>query len=125
MESSSSHPPLEPLAPYIEAVPATRRARLLLLIDLIRQHYPGAKVSLRYRMPTFELEAGWVAVANQKHYISLYTCKPEHIQTFKAAHPDIKTGKGCINFRDRDDIPLDAAADVIHCAMTGRAGGGT
>jgi len=36
---------------------------------------------------------GWVAIANQKHYVSLYTCGYHHIERFKQRCPRIKTGK--------------------------------
>jgi uncharacterized protein YdhG (YjbR/CyaY superfamily) len=69
-------------------------------------------------MPTFEHPGGgWVAIANQKHYVSLYTCSAEHLEAFRQQHPEIRTGKGCINFRDRDEVPMDAAAEVVRRAM--------
>lgn len=73
--------------------------------------------SMRYKMPTYELGEGWIALANQKDYISVYTCSAEHIVNFKKKHPKIKTGKGCINFKDGDDIPLNDLKGVIKSAM--------
>ncbi len=56
-----------------------------------------------------------MALANQKHYISLYTCSAEHLAEFKSKHPDIKTGKGCINFKPGHEIPFeDVQAVVAH-----------
>ena len=60
---------------------------------------------------------GWVAIANQKHYVSLYTCGYHHIEDFKNAYPKVRTGKGCINFREKDELPLDALADVVRHAI--------
>ena len=79
--------------------------------------YPKAVLSMKYKMPTFTQGDGWVAVANQKNYISLYTCSAEHLEGFKMKHPKIKTGKGCINFQDRDGIPLKDLKPVIKSAM--------
>ena len=62
--------------------------------------------TMTYKMPTYRVGAGWVAIANQKHHVSLYTCGPHHIEDFKARYPGIKTGKGCINFRDKDELPV-------------------
>jgi hypothetical protein len=58
-----------------------------------------------------------VALASQKNYISLYTCSAENIATFKEKYGTIKTGKGCINFRDKDEIPLSDLDSVIQNAM--------
>lgn len=87
-------------------------------MNLIKELYPDAEESMKYKMPTYTTAQGWVAVANQKSYISLYTCSSEHLASFKAAHPGIKTGKGCINFRDKDPIPLEDLKPVIHSAVT-------
>ena len=104
---------------YIQAVEEERRKRLLSIINLIKQLYPEAIESLKFKMPTYESRQGWIAVANQKNYLSVYTCAEEHIATFKLAYPRIKTGKGCINFRDKDPIPLDQLQFVIKNAMSG------
>ena len=105
------------LANYLAAVPAGRRERLDAIRELILRLYPDAEETMDYRMPTFRWCDGWMAVANQKQYISVYTCSPAHLELFKEKHPDIKTGKGCINFRDRDVIPLDDLSGVVHNAM--------
>ena len=102
---------------YFEAVPAERTAHLKTLHDLITGLYPAALVDLHYRMPTYRHGDGWVAIANQKHYVSLYTCSAAHIARFKQQHPDYKTGKGCINFRPGDALPLEALRDVVRHAM--------
>ena len=100
---------------YFSKVPESRRRRLELLHELIIQLFPDIVVNMQYKMPTYRVGDGWVAVANQKNYISLYTCGYHHIEEFKTKHPKIKTGKGCINFKDSDDLPLeDLKAVVTH-----------
>lgn len=108
----------EDVLAYIAAVPDARRERVEALHGLIINLFPKVTVDLRYKMPTYTVGEGWVAVANQKQYVSLYTCSPEHIETFKQQYPDIKTGKGCINFRDRDDIPLAVLEGVVQHAIS-------
>ena len=68
-------------------------------------------------MPTYRAKDGWVALANQKNYVSLYTCGSHHLVEFKKKHPDIKTGKGCINFKETDPIPVAAMKKVITHAI--------
>jgi len=102
---------------YFNQLTGLRRERLLALHNLVLALYPGADIDLGYRMPTYRVDQGWVALAGQKNHISLYTCGYHHIEAFKAQYPDIKTGKGCINFRDRDEIPMQAVAEVIRHAI--------
>lgn len=91
---------------YLLAVPAERKARLNQIHLMILDLYPDAIVDMGYKMPTCRVGDGWVAFANQKRYLSVYTCSYHHIGPFKAKYPRIKTGKGCINFRDNDELPL-------------------
>lgn len=105
---------------YLDAIPPARRARFDAIRALIAELYPEASESMRYKMPTYEYEQGWIALANQKSYISVYTCSAEHIAAFRQRHPALKTGTGCINFRDRDDIPLDDLKAVISSALESR-----
>lgn len=110
--------PVESLDDYLARVPDRRSERFAALRELVRSLYPDARESMRYKIPTYEREqGGWVALANQKQYISFYTCSPEHIAPFKSLYPDIKTGKGCINFRDRDEFAIEDLAPVIRSAM--------
>ncbi len=100
---------------YMVAVPVSRKAKIDSLHTLITYAFPKAIVDMRYKMPTYQFGDGWVAIANQKNYVSLYTCSYHHIDSFKAKHPKIKTGKGCINFKDNDPMPLkDIEAVVKH-----------
>lgn len=102
---------------YLSAIPDGRRERFQSILRTIRSLYPDAVESMKYKMPTYSLGDGWVAVANQKNYISLYTCAPQHIASFQMKHPTIKTGKGCINFRDRDEILIEDIKPVIRSAI--------
>lgn len=107
---------------YFDAVPAGRRDKMQALHALAVDLYPDATIDMRYKMPTYTVGAGWVAIANQKNYVSLYTCSAEHLAEFKSLYPDIKTGKGCINFRDRDAIPEAAVKRVIELAISSPKG---
>ncbi|WP_170833133.1 DUF1801 domain-containing protein [Microbulbifer marinus] len=79
-------------------LPPQRSERIQALHQFIVKHFPQARLSSKYKIPTYELDNGWVAVASQKNYVSLYTCAREHI------HPKIKRGTGSLNIRDSDDI---------------------
>ena len=79
--------------------------------------FPEAKISMKYKMPTFEIGQNWVALANQKHYISVYTCAHEHISSFTEKHPEIKCGKGCLNFKDKDKFYFSDLKSVVSKAL--------
>jgi len=87
------------------------------LHSAIIESFPEAIVDMKYRMPTYQVGEGWVAIANQKNYVSLYTCSSEHLSDFKTKYPAIKTGKGCINFRECDNVPVTGVKKVIRKAM--------
>ena len=108
------------LTEYIENVQENRRERFDGIMALIGRMYPKAELSMKYRMPTWELDDGWIALANQKQYISVYTCGEVHLAAFKALHPEVKTGKGCINIRNKDAFSLDDLAIVVSSAMENR-----
>jgi len=69
---------------YIDSIPEDRKPLFSKLQSLILELYPNAEVKTWYRMPTFRAKSGWVALANQKHYVSLYTNSAEHIREFTA-----------------------------------------
>ncbi|MFG0248620.1 MAG: iron chaperone [Phycisphaeraceae bacterium JB051] len=103
---------------YLQSIPQQRRQRFDTLMQLIVDAYLDATVDMQYRMPTFHnADKGWCALANQKHYISLYTCGPKNISDFKTKHPQIKCGKGCINLTDTVELPLADLKLVIDNAM--------
>ena len=103
---------------YLEAVPEARRSHVTTLHALILECFPDCVVDMRYKMPTYSHGEGWVAVASQKSYVSLYTCSATHLTGFKKKHPDYKTGKGCINFRQSDAIPAADVEAVIRHAIS-------
>ena len=102
---------------YFQAAPDIRKERLEQLHEMIMGLYPDAEVSMKYKMPTYQVGDGWVAIANQKHYLSVYTCGAHHLVLFKEKHPEIKTGKGCINLKPSDLLPIEDLQQVIRHAM--------
>ena len=103
---------------YFASVPKDRKQIVDALHNLIVGLYPKVRVDMRYKMPTYQFGDGWVALANQKNYVSLYTCGYHHIAGFKEKHPKIKTGKGCINFKPGDQLPLQDLKAVVKHAIT-------
>ena len=102
---------------YLDAVPEERKPLFNKLHRLIMDLYPGADVVMSYKIPTYKAKSGWVALANQKHCVSLYTCGAHHIAEFKAKYPAIKTGTGCINLKVADAVPVAALKKVVKHAI--------
>lgn len=103
---------------YVDQLPAIRQQRIIELDSLVRTLFPEAKQTMRYKMPTYELGDQWFAIASQKNYVSVYTCDASMIEDFKLSHPNIKTGKGCINIRDKDELPIEALGQVVQNALS-------
>jgi uncharacterized protein YdhG (YjbR/CyaY superfamily) len=102
---------------YLAAVPDNRKPLVERLHGLIVGLYPEAAIDMSYRIPTYKVGQGWVALANQKRYVSLYTCGAHHLAEFKKKYPRIKTGTGCINFRLADEFTDTAIEQVIEHAI--------
>lgn len=94
---------------YLARLPEPRAGRGRALHALVLKLFPQAVVSLDYRMPTYRVGENFLAWASQKQYFSVYTCSTERIAAFKHKRPDVRSGVGCLNFRDRD---VFAAADL-------------
>ena len=110
-----------PAQNYIDSLPQPRRERVLALQKMILQVAPDATIDMHYKMPTYHVGDQWVAMASQKFYISLYTCKREKIQNFRDMCPEIRTGQGCINFKDKDALAGGAIKEVISTSSNARA----
>jgi hypothetical protein len=52
---------------YLASVPRGRTAAVSILHEIIMGLYPDAEVTMGYKMPTYRVGAGWVAIANQKN----------------------------------------------------------
>jgi len=87
------------------------------LHNLIVSLYPDAELKISFGILMHKMGKAWVALGYRKDGVSLYTQYPALITEFKAKHPQIKNGKGCINFRLNDAIPLAAVKKIIKGAM--------
>ncbi len=109
----------EEVSRFIEAIPADRRSQFDELQATILRLYPEADLVLWFHVPTYRTKTGWVALGYWKGGMSLYTNGPHHIAAFRTAHPQFKTGKGSINFKIGESIPIEAVEKVIRHAMEG------
>jgi uncharacterized protein YdhG (YjbR/CyaY superfamily) len=102
---------------YIDAIPQEKKALYQQLERAILDVYPDVEIGFSYQIPMYKLGKRWVGLGIWKGGVSLYTDGPHHIAEFKRKHGSIKTGKGSINFRLTDDIPIDDVKVVIKSAI--------
>ena len=105
------------LEEYMMAIPLERMERFTEILYTMKAWLPESKLSMKYKMPTFEVGDGWVSIANRKDYVSVYTCSEELIEPYLKKHPGTKHGKGCLNFRDNDEIDFEALKEVTESAV--------
>jgi uncharacterized protein YdhG (YjbR/CyaY superfamily) len=91
---------------YLIALPEVRKARLLELRETLMATVKGLKESLKHKMPYYEKDGKFVALASQKNYVSVYFCSNELIANIIAKYPDIDTGVGCVRIKDKQVLPL-------------------
>ncbi len=115
----------ESVRKYVDAIPAERRPLFDQLQSLILDLYPDADVVISYQVPTYKAKGGRVSLGLWKDGVSLYTTGPEYIESFKARHPRIKTGKASINFGLADDLPEEDVREVVRQAIEQAPGSST
>lgn len=113
----AKYTPFMDVESYYSTLPCARNERLQSIETRIFAICPEATRSLKYKMPTFETPKGWMAIGNQKHHISVYTCSSDKIAPYIAKYPKIDHGKGCLRFKDRDTLDFEALEEVIRLAL--------
>ena len=98
---------------YLAELPADRQAALKKVRGIIKKAIPAAKESMQYGMAAYELSGLICAFASQKNYMALYLCEPEVVEAQRAALGKLNCGKGCIRFRNLEELPLDAISDIL------------
>lgn len=105
---------------YLDGLPAERRVEIARVWGLVREHLPaGYTEEVGAKFLSFKAGADWyVALANQKNYISLYLMPlyvfPEMKAKFDAAASQkLKCGKSCINFQRAEELPLETLAEIV------------
>ncbi|HEU4328525.1 MAG TPA: DUF1801 domain-containing protein [Roseiflexaceae bacterium] len=104
---------------YLAAVPPERRAEIARVWELVRAHVPdGYSEEITPKFLTFKAGAEWyVALANQKNYLSIYLMPiyvfPELKALLDSSGKKLKMGKSCINFKRADELPLEQIAAVL------------
>ena len=106
-------------ASYLDNLPPERRGAIERVWQAVRESMPeGYTEEIGPKFLTFKAEDDWyVCLANQKNYISLYLTPvyvfPELKAKLDNSSKKLKCGKGCINFKRAEDLPLETIAEII------------
>lgn len=117
---------------YIKSLPADRRDTITALRKVILEHLPeGYKEGMQYGMIGYYIPftrypktyngqpLGYIAIASQKDYISLYLMgiygqgEAEFKRAYKKTGKKLDMGKSCVRFNQLDDLPLELIAKTI------------
>lgn len=122
------------VAAYLKALPAERRAALSKVRRVIKKHLPrGYREVMNWGMISYEVPLRrytntyngrplmYAALAAQKNYVSLHLVAAYGSSVlgarlkagFRAAGKRLDMGKGCIRFREAEDLELGVIGDII------------
>lgn len=104
---------------YLAGLPVERKSEIEKVWRTVRESMPrGYTEEIGPKFLSFKAGDDWyVALANQKNYISLYLMPlyvfPELQAKLDASGKKLKCGKSCINFKRAEDLPLEVIADIL------------
>jgi len=104
---------------YLASIPTERKEAVERVWKAVRESMPAGyteQISPKYLMFAADGEM-YVALANQKNYISLHLIPiyvfPELKAKLDNSGKKVKGGKGCVNFLRVEELPLDIIAQIV------------
>lgn len=104
---------------YLATLPPERREAIERVWQVVRENVPAGfteQITPRYLIYMAD-DVWFLALANQKNYISLHLCSiytfPELKAKLDNSGKKLKCGKGCINFQRAEDLPLETIVEII------------
>lgn len=104
---------------YLSSLPPDRRDAIEQVWQVVRTSMPvGYTEEVGPKFLTFKAGEDWyVSLANQKNYVSLYLTPlyvfPELKAKLDESGKKLKCGKGCINFKSAEELPLEVIGEII------------
>jgi uncharacterized protein YdhG (YjbR/CyaY superfamily) len=98
-------------AGYLSELTPGERAAIRVLDRTVRAAAPGARRSMRFGMPTYDLAGRVTAINSQRNYFALYA-DPSVVRRFRGKLKGLQCGKSCIRFRKLEDAPLPVLARI-------------
>jgi len=103
---------------YISSVKDERRKLYDRLEKLIYSAYPAAQASISYTLVRYATGKGGVWLGYWKEGVSVHALDAA---AYRRAHPEVKVGRGSVNFRIRDKIDTALLKRLIKRAMERKA----
>ncbi|MDO7853718.1 DUF1801 domain-containing protein [Hymenobacter convexus] len=111
--------PVSGFEDFVAALPTERQPVVRQVWQLVRQAMPAGYTE-HFGPKYLEFRAGpdmYIGLANQKGHLSLHVVpmylKPALQEGLAAAAPKLKMGKGCVNFKKAEELPLAALTELI------------
>jgi uncharacterized protein YdhG (YjbR/CyaY superfamily) len=104
---------------YLDGLPPERRSEIERVWAVVRESMPeGYTEEIGPKFISFKAGEEWyVALANQKNYISLHLIPiyvfPELKEKLDSAGKKLNCGKGCVNFKKAEQLPLEVIGEII------------
>jgi len=109
------------ISQYMQSLEPERRRALGELRERVGKGLPGARETMSYGMPTWEIAGEPVcAAASQKNYMALYFCEIPVLDRHREAFAHLDVGKSCIRFKQLDDLPIATLKKMFREAARGR-----
>ena len=97
---------------YIASFPDDVRKKLEEMRTTIRKAAPDATETISYAIPTYKLNGNLVHFAAFKNHIGFYPA-PKGIEAFKAELSAYEGGKGTVQFRLDEPLPLRLITKIV------------
>ena len=97
---------------YITLAPAEVQEKLWQLHETIRKAAPGAKESLKWRMPAYSYQKILVSFAVCKEHIGFYPM-PSSIKAFAKDLSKYKTAAGSVQFPLTQKLPVSLIRNIV------------
>jgi uncharacterized protein YdhG (YjbR/CyaY superfamily) len=120
---------------YIAEVEEKRRADIQVLHDMVREEAPELEPTMEFGMLGYGKyhykyksgrEGEWmkIGIANNKQYISLYSCAADDdgyvAERYRGRLPKANIGKSCVRFKHLSDLDEETLRELIReTAATG------
>jgi uncharacterized protein YdhG (YjbR/CyaY superfamily) len=99
---------------YIATFPTEIQQKLQEMRATIKAAAPEAQEKISYQMPTFYLHGNLVHFAAFKNHIGFFPGAIENIsQAFSSEISKYMTGKGTLQFPEREALPLDLVSRIV------------
>lgn len=109
------------ISEYIKHAPKDVQATLKKMRTEIASAAPKATESIKYGMPTFELNGNLVHFAAMKGHLGFYPA-PSGIEAFKEKLAAYSTSKGCIRFMYDKPVPYALVKQIVKFRMKEQSG---